>query len=111
MHKAMAAKRKLTRSASLSRMKARLKKSTQPKAVRQQSRSKPENLACPIFAQTLESAKFDAMPRSAIRDWALLRYYPVKAVNNEKAPELGRKRRDVNPRMVGEAAENLKGYK
>jgi len=34
----------------------------------------------------------------------------VKAVNIEKAPELGRKWRDVNPRMVGEAAENLKGY-
>jgi len=46
----------------------------------------------------------------AIRDWALLRYHPVKAVNIEKAPELGRKWRDVNPRMVGEAAENLKGY-
>ena len=62
------------------------------------------------FAQTLESAKFDAVPRSAIRDWALLRYHPVKAVNIEKAPELGRKWTDVNPRMVGEAAENLKGY-
>src|SRR5437773_10549929 len=36
------------------------------------------------FAQTEESAKFDAMPRSAIRDWALLRYHPVKAVNIEK---------------------------
>ena len=46
----------------------------------------------------------------AIRDWALLRYYPVKAVNIEKAPELGRKWRDLNPRVVGEAAENLKGY-
>src|SRR5881275_431499 len=38
------------------------------------------------FAQTLESAKFDAVPRSAIRDWALLPYHPVKAVNIEKAP-------------------------
>lgn len=46
----------------------------------------------------------------AIRDWALLRYHPVKAVNIEKAPQLGRKWRDVNPLMVGEAAENLKGY-
>ena len=46
----------------------------------------------------------------AIRDWALLRYYPMKAVNIEKAPKLGRKWRDVNPRMVGEAAENLKSY-
>ena len=61
------------------------------------------------FAQTLESAKFDAVPRSAIRDWALLRYHPVKAVNIEKAPKLGRKWRDLNPRMVGEAAENLRG--
>ena len=42
------------------------------------------------FAQTLQSAKFDAVPRSAIRDWALLRYHPVKAVNIEKAPEFGR---------------------
>ena len=46
----------------------------------------------------------------AIRDWALLRYHAVKAVNIEKAPKLGRKWRDLNPRMVGEAAENLKGY-
>jgi len=62
------------------------------------------------FAQTLESAKFDAVPRNAIRDWALLRYHPVKAVNIEKTPELGRKWKDINPRKVGEAAENLKGY-
>ena len=32
----------------------------------------------------------------AIRDWALLRYHPVKAVNIEKAPELGTKWRDVD---------------
>jgi hypothetical protein len=46
----------------------------------------------------------------AIRDWALLRYHPVKAVNIEKTPELGREWRDGNPRMVGESAENLKGH-
>jgi hypothetical protein len=46
----------------------------------------------------------------AIRDWALLGYHPVKEVNIEKASELGRKWRDVNPRIVGKAAENLKGY-
>jgi two-component system, chemotaxis family, CheB/CheR fusion protein len=61
MDKAMtAAKRKPKKSARLSRMKARRKKSAQPKAVRQKSHSKPENLACPIVGIGGSAGGFEA---------------------------------------------------